>query len=94
MPNREPRWPMFHRVWRRAELTDRMINELGVDPIVAARLDKGEAYCEAFAICLPCPAARVCRNWMTAEGHHEQPPDFCPNAGFFGRCQLRQDDVN
>ncbi|MGI9478509.1 MAG: DUF6455 family protein [Hyphomicrobiaceae bacterium] len=94
MPNREPLWPMFRRVWRRAELTDRMINDLGVDPIVAARLDKGEAYREACAICLACPVTRVCRNWMTADEGHDQPPDFCPNAHFFGRCRSSQEDVH
>ncbi len=59
MPDREPSWPMFRRVWRRAELTDRMITEVGVDPIVAARLDRGAAYRNACTKCLTCPLVQV-----------------------------------
>ena len=42
MANRDPQWPMFHRVWRRADLTDRMIDALGVDPIVAGWRARGD----------------------------------------------------
>ena len=94
MPNREPRWPMFHRVWRRAELTDRMIGELRVDPIVAARLDKGDAYREACTNCLTCSGASECRNWLDAPERLPLPPDFCPNTRYFERCLLRQKDVH
>lgn len=94
MAIREPQWPMFHRVWRRADLTDRMIGELGVDPISAARLDRGDAYQAACAICLTCPAARDCRNWLDAAEQLPLPPDFCPNKQFFERCLLRQKNVN
>ena len=90
MPNRELRWPMFRRVWRRAELTDRMIAESGVDPVVAARLDNGDAYREACANCLTCPVAAECRNWRDAAEHLPLPPDFCLNSRFFERCLIRQ----
>lgn len=94
MLNREPRWPMFHRVWRRAELTDRMIIELGIDPLVAARIDKGEAYCEACDICLTCPAARACRSWLNVTDQPPCPPDFCPNADFFESCRVHQKEAH
>ncbi len=94
MPNREPRWPMFQRVWRRAELTDRMITELGIDPIVAARLERGDAYHQACTICLTCPAARNCRNWLNSSDLHSRPPHFCPNSNFFANCRLGQKKLN
>ena len=90
MPNRKPRWPMFRRVWRRADLTDRMIAETGIDPIVAARLDKGDAYREASANCLTCPMASCCRNWLDAAERLPLPPGFCPNSRFFERCLMPQ----
>ena len=93
MPNREARWPMFHRVWRRAELTDRMIDELGVDPIVAARLDKGDVYREACENCLICSTPTECRNWLQAAERPPLSPDFCPNSRFFERLLLRQKEL-
>jgi hypothetical protein len=35
--------PMLDRVMRQAELMDRMMGHVGVDPAPAARLDKGMA---------------------------------------------------
>ncbi len=93
MSTKEPRWPMFYRVRRREKLTDRMIGEMGVDPIVAARLDKGNAYREACANCLTCSAAGDCRNWLDAAERLPLPPDFCPNSRFFERCLIRQKSV-
>ncbi len=90
MVNRDPRWPMFRRVWRRAELTNRMIEALNVDPIIAARIDTGDAYRDACATCLTCPAAPACRRWLNEPEYTSKPPDFCPNARFFGTCLLNQ----
>ena len=90
MPNRKPRWPMFRRVWQRAELTDRMIVESGVNPVVAARLDKGDAYREACANCLTCSVVDECRNWLDAAERLPLPPGFCPNSRFFERCLAHQ----
>jgi hypothetical protein len=94
MPDREPSWPMFKRVWRRAELTDRMIDELAVDPIIAARLDKGDAYREACANCIACSSPSDCRNWLDATERLPLPPDFCPNSKFFERCLYRKKDMH
>lgn len=90
MPEQGPRWPMFQRVWRRAALTDRMIDELGIEPIIAARLDKGEAYRQACTICLTCPAARPCRNQLDLGEGLASVPNYCPNRHFFEACLERQ----
>ena len=92
MHGRDPRWPMFHRVWRRAELTDRMVCELGIDPMVAAKLDEGQAYCEACTTCLICAAPSTCRTWLNEVERRPLAPDFCPNARFFQRCLDYQGD--
>ena len=92
MLSREPRWPMFHRVWRRSELTEQMVSELGIDPIVAARLDEGRAYREACLTCLMCTAPSRCRGWLDTEERAPIAPDFCPNAAFFDRCLTCQSD--
>ena len=94
MLSREPRWPMFHRVWRRAELTDRMVCELGINPIVAAKLDDGNAYPEACITCLTCAAPSTCRAWLDTSERAPLAPDFCPNVQFFQRCLARQDELD
>lgn len=86
MANRAPNWPLFRKVWRRAELTDRMIEALAVSPIIAARIDKGNAYHNACTICLTCSVATACRNWLDESQYPALPPDFCPNAQFFRTC--------
>ena len=90
MANRDPLWPMFRRVWRRADLANRMIEALNVDPIIAVRIDKGDAYRDACTICLTCSAAPACRNWLNDSEHPALPPDFCPNAQYFATCLFNQ----
>lgn len=94
MLSREPRWPMFHRVWRRAELTDRMVCELGINPIAAVKLDDGQAYREACITCLTCAAPNTCRNWLNSESRLPVSSEFCPNSRFFERCLEHQSDPN
>jgi len=77
---------MFLRVWRRAEMFERMAGLLGVHLPKAARLDQGEAIRLARDNCLHCGKAQDCRNWMDASDGLPLPPDYCPNARFFERC--------
>ena len=84
--SQSPTWPMFHRVWRRAELFERMAAMLGIDMLNAARIDRGEAISEARGQCLRCTNASDCRNRLDASEGLPIPPRFCPNADFFHRC--------
>ena len=91
---RKTKWPMFRRVWRRAELFERMALLLGVNLAVGARLDAGEAIGVATAKCLNCRFAGECRSWMEALEGLPLPPGFCPNRKFFSRCKEKQDNPN
>ena len=80
--------PMLNRVIRQAELMDRMMERVGVDPAAAARIDRGMASYEARTRCIACCSERQCRDWLArsdAEASSE-PPQFCHNAKFFRRC--------
>lgn len=86
-----PSWPMFHRVWRRAELLERMIEALAIPPLAAVVPDAGEAYARARSQCLACTRAPDCRAAL-AEAHSlALPPAFCPNANYFARCRTAAD---
>ena len=78
-----PRWPLTVQVGRRAELMDRVIQALGVNPAAAARKDGGKAFAEARATCLYCRNGRACQDWLDAGDGLPLSADFCPNASFF-----------
>jgi hypothetical protein len=81
--------PMLNRIFRQAELMDRMMERVGVDPATAARLDKGMALYEARTRCIACCSERKCLDWLgrpPAEGCSD-PPEFCHNAEFFRSCR-------
>jgi hypothetical protein len=78
-------WPVFERVFRQAELMDRMLERIGAAPAVAARIDQGMAWYVARTMCIECLFEHQCRGWLANAGATE-PPDFCPNAPFFRRC--------
>jgi hypothetical protein len=80
--------PMLDRVLRRAELLDRVMEHVGVDAGVAARVDKGAAFYEARIKCMLCCQERACRTWLDGGEGHLSPPDFCPNAEFFQSCAV------
>lgn len=84
---KEGRWPLFECVYRRDELFTDMMRLTGVNPLSAARLDKGEAIIEARHNCLMCPNLGACHNWMEASEGLPVPPDFCPNKDFLARCK-------
>jgi hypothetical protein len=77
--------PMLNRILRHAELMDRMMERVGVNSAVAARLDRGMAWYEARTRCVACSNERQCRDWLgSAEtGSCANPPAFCHNAKFF-----------
>jgi len=82
-------WPIFKRVFRQAELMDRMMERAGVNPVVAARLDKGMAWYEARTKCLDCRDGYQCRKWLERLDAPPMPPDFCPIAQFLRHCAGR-----
>ncbi len=83
-------WPMFRRVWRRAELFEIVARLLHINLAKAAGIGGGTAIHEARAKCLRCPRTTECRNWIESSEGLPLPPDFCPNHQFFGRCQATE----
>ena len=79
-------WPMHNRVLRQAELMDRMMGRVGVNPAVAARVDQGAAWYDARTNCISCCREHECREWLECTEGLSMPPDFCPNAEFFRSC--------
>ncbi|MBX9591266.1 MAG: hypothetical protein K2X43_18410 [Hyphomonadaceae bacterium] len=81
--------PMLDRVFRQAELMDRVMAHVGVNPAVAARVDKGVAFYEARTKCISCCHERECRNWLQSATTQSRPAPFCPNAAFLRSCAKR-----
>lgn len=79
-------WPALNRIFRQAELMDRMIERIGVEPIVAVRIDQRTAWYEARTKCVDCASEQTCRRWLDCASVGSPPPHFCPNADFFRRC--------
>ena len=81
--------PMLERVFRQAELMDRMMERVGVNPVAAARLDRGMAWYEARTKCIACHSERQCRAWIerSQADPSSEPPEFCQNAEFFRSCK-------
>jgi hypothetical protein len=81
--------PMIDRVFRQAELMDRMMERVGVNAAAAARVDKGMAWYEARTKCIACCSERQCHDWLArpeAQASSEA-PEFCHNAEFFRYCR-------
>jgi len=83
-------WPMFNHVLSQAERMDQMMSRLGVNPAVAARIDRGAAFYEARTRCIDCLSVGSCRSWLVSSEASPMPPDFCPIAAFFADCAKRQ----
>jgi len=81
--------PMLDRIFRHAELMDRVMERLGIDPSVAARLDRGMAWYEARTRCLACRDERQCWLWLEqTDPVPTAPPLPCATAEFFRRCRV------
>ncbi len=78
--------PMLDRVFQQAELMDRMMERVGVDPGVAARADQGMAWYEARTRCIACSHEPACRRWLERAEALPAPPEFCANTAFFRSC--------
>jgi hypothetical protein len=76
--------PMLDRVLRQAELMDRVMEQLGVNPAVAARVDRGLGFYEARSRCIACSHERECREAL--QDPTTGPAPFCPNAQFLSTC--------
>lgn len=79
-------WPMYRRVERQAVRMHEMMDRLGVDPVVFARLRQGEAYAEARSHCLFCKRADECLRWLESESVPHNAPTFCPSLPLFEAC--------
>jgi hypothetical protein len=86
-------WPQLTRVLQQAELMDRMMAALGVNPARAARIDRGTAFYEARTRCIGCTLDQSCRTWLSnrEDGKSPEPPSFCANAAFFRAAAPRAD---
>ena len=82
-------WPVYNRVFRQAELMDRMIARVGAQPAVAVRREKGMAWYEARTRCIHCVHDRQCLNWLESSSSPCAEPNFCPNERFFQECKGR-----
>jgi hypothetical protein len=82
--------PMLDRVFRQAELMDRVIERVGVNPAVAARVDRGVAFYEARTKCISCHLEQECRKWLARPMQRSSPADFCPNAEFLRYCRKKK----
>jgi uncharacterized protein DUF6455 len=85
--------PMMQRVLQQAETMDQMMQCVGVEPVRAARIDRGMAWYEARSRCIACIDDRHCRDWIAAhEGTPQSvPPTFCRNAEFFRKAKAAID---
>jgi len=79
--------PMLDHVLSQADLMDRMIDRVGVNPAVVARLDRGMTWYAARTRCIECSHSRECRTWVDGTAAGTAPPDFCPNGRLFESCQ-------
>jgi len=78
--------PMLERIFRQADLMDRVMERIGVDPSTAARLDRGMAWYQARSRCIACCTECQCRACVERPDPLPGPPPSCPNGDFFRRC--------
>ena len=80
-------FPLLNRVFTQAELMDRMLARMGLDPVDVIRHDHGASWYEARTRCIDCTVERECKSWLATvptDGSQAEHPGFCPNAAFFG----------
>ena len=84
--------PMLDRIFRKAELMDRVMERVGVDLPAAARLERGMAWYEARTRCIACCDERQCQAWLACSKPATTLPPSCPNGDFFHRCRSSRPD--
>lgn len=84
------RFPVFNRVLTQADVMDRMLETLEIDPIDAARCDAGMSWFEARTRCIDCLNDRQCRQWLEQTRRAEAAPEFCANRDFLQQCRQAQ----
>jgi hypothetical protein len=77
---------MFRRVENRARRMHEIMQRLGVDAGVLARLRRGDAYADARSRCLFCGTSDKCLRWLAQAGEGKR-PEFCPNLTLFEACK-------
>jgi hypothetical protein len=82
--------PMLNRIFRQAELMDRVMERVGADIPTASRLDRGMAWYEARSRCIACCHERECRVWLASTNPSTALPQGCPNGEFFRRCSAKR----
>lgn len=82
-------WAMFHRVERRARRMHEIMERLDVDPVVLARLRRGDAYAEARTRCLSCGTSNKCVRWLEQPPQPDKRPEFCPSLSLFEACRRK-----
>ena len=70
--------PMLDHVLAQADLMDRMIDRVGVNPAVVARLDRGMTWYAARTRCIECSHSRECRAWVAGTKEGNTHTNFCP----------------
>ncbi len=78
--------PMLDHVVRQAATMDKMMKVVGVNPLIAVRIEAGAAFFEARSRCIDCRARAQCRGWLAATRPDAGTPPFCPNTAFFATC--------
>jgi hypothetical protein len=79
-------WPMLGRNSRQPELMLRMMDRIGVNQAVAARVDGGMAWAGARTKCIFCRREGECRVWLDGPQAASMPQGLCPNVEFFRWC--------
>ncbi|MCZ8548330.1 DUF6455 family protein [Mesorhizobium qingshengii] len=80
-------WSQSERVWRQFEFMDLVMEQIEVNPLVAARKCGGTAMAGARNVCLGCAFQHECRDWLERGGDLAGLAEFCSNAGFFMECK-------
>lgn len=81
------RWLQVRQVEQRARRLGDIMAALGTDPLALARLDRGEAFNEARALCLSCSQVDRCQDWLALPAEARDRPAFCPNLALLERCR-------
>jgi hypothetical protein len=80
---------MARQVVRRSWLLSGMMAQLGLDPGVTARLDRGNGFARARQTCLTCVTETQCKAWLDGPRQSTN-PDFCANQQFFASIGTEQ----